>query len=153
MNMRFVIAVTLTAIALASTVASPSASAQDFASYQQRQKDLVAISAVFGALHHIRRTCEPRFEGDMWRDRMKRLVELEEPQTAARQEMVTSFNKAYRDAQRRYVVCDRRARDHAAVRAQQGDDIIARLTAPLYEVMADDALAAEDLDSTSERLQ
>ena len=149
MNMRFVIAVTLAAIA----VASPHASAQDFASYQQRQKDLVAISAIFGVLHHIRRTCEPRFEGDMWRERMKRLVELEEPQTAARQEMVTSFNKAYRDAQRRYIVCDRRARDHAAVRAQQGDDIITRLTAPLYEVMADDALAAEDLDSANERLQ
>lgn len=149
MNMRVVIAVTVAAI----TVASPHVTAQDFASYQQRQKDLAAISAVFGVLHHIRRTCEPRIEGDMWRERMKRLVELEEPQTAARQEMVTSFNKAYRDAQRRYIVCDRRARDHAALRAQQGDDIIARLTAPLYAVVAEDALAAENLNSSNERLQ
>lgn len=153
MNMRSVIAITLAAITLVSTVASTHATAQDFASYQQRQKDLVAISAVFGVLHHIRRTCEPRFEGDLWRERMKRLVELEEPQAAGQQEMVASFNKAYRDAQRRYVVCDRRARDQAALRAQQGDDIIARLTAPLYEVMAEDALAAENPDSSNERLQ
>lgn len=147
--MRNILALVFSAV----IVAAAPAAAQDFASYQQRQKDLVAISAVFGALHHIRRTCKPRYEGDIWRERMKRLVELEEPQTAARQEMVTSFNRAYRDAQRRYLVCDRRARDHAALRAQQGDDIVASLTAPLYEVMADDALAADNLDSTNERLQ
>ena len=150
MNMRFIIAVALSATLAAG---SPHASAQDFASYQQRQKDLVAISAVFGVLHHIRRTCEPRYEGDIWRERMKRLVELEEPQTEAQQEMVASFNKAYRDAQQRYIVCDRRARDHAARRAQQGDVIVARLTAPLYEVMAEDALAAETLDLAEEGLQ
>lgn len=150
MNMRIAIALSFVA---AITAISPHATAQDFAAYQQRQKDLVAISAVFGALHHIRRTCEPRFEGDLWRERMKRLVELEEPQTAVHEEMVKSFNKAYRDAQRRYLVCDRNARDHAARRAQQGDVIVARLTEPLFEVMAEDALAVEIVGSTAEPAQ
>ncbi len=141
MTKRIVIVVTLAAMIAA---ISARAAAQDFASYQQRQKDLVAISTVFGALHHLRRTCEPRLEGDIWRERMKQLVELEEPQIAVREEMVSRFNKAYRDAQRRYLVCDRRARNHAAARAQQGDVIVARLTAPLYEVMAaDEAIAQE----------
>ncbi len=130
---------------------STGAAAQDLARYQQRQKDLVAVSAVFGTLHHVRRTCEPRLEADAWRERMKKLVELEEPQPAAREEMVASFNKAYRDAQRRHPVCDRRARDYAAARAAQGDAIIARLTAPLYEVMAEDARADESRNGTDGR--
>ena len=133
------------------------AAAQDFEAYQQRQKDLVALSGVFGALHHLRRTCEPRREADRWRERMKQLVELEEPQTALREEMVGSFNAQYRNAQRRYLVCDRRARDRAASQALRGDDLVARLTAPLYEVMAEDALAVESTieieQPTVERLQ
>ena len=137
---------TLTAIATLALAITPFATtqsaAQDFSAYQQRQKDLVAISSVFGTLHHIRRTCEPRREGDMWRERMKRLVELEEPQTEVREEMVKSFNTAYRGAQSRFVMCDRRARDYAAARARLGDDIVARLTAPLYDVIAEDQAAA-----------
>jgi len=111
---------------------------QDFEDYQRRQSDIIAIAATFGDLHHIRRHCAPRREGDVWRERMKKLVELEEPQAAMREKMVTAFNNAYRNTQRRFPTCDRRARDYAAARAAQADAIVTRLMAPLYEAVAKD---------------
>ena len=50
--------------------------AQTAEDYRRRQADLNALSVVFGELHHIRRHCEPRREADLWRNRMKRMVEL-----------------------------------------------------------------------------
>ena len=111
------------------------ASAQTAADFRQRQSDLVSLASVFGTLHHVRRNCEPRMEADAWRNRMKRIVELEDPQPAAREEMVKAFNKSYRDAQRRFPGCSRAAEDYAAARADAGDEIVARLMAPLYEAM------------------
>lgn len=114
--------------------ASP-ALAQTAADYRQRQQDLVELASVFGELHHIRRLCEPRFEGDVWRERMKKLVELEQPQFEAREEMVKKFNAAYRSAGNRFLNCDRRARDYAAKRALFGESIIARLSVPLENAL------------------
>jgi len=124
----------LTAAALIAG-AAPALGASD---YQARHGDLVTLAGIFGELHHIRRNCEPRREADIWRDRMRRLVDLEEPRDLARNEMVASFNKSYRNAQGRYAYCDRDARAHAARRAAEGDAVIVRLMAPLYEAVAED---------------
>ena len=51
--------------------------AQTYDDYQRRFADLLALSSVFGELHHIRRTCLPRYEADTWRERMKQLIDLE----------------------------------------------------------------------------
>lgn len=120
------------AISLAGAV---SAAAEGYEDYRQRQEDLTALSAIFGDLHHIRRYCEPRAEADVWRERMKTVIDLEAPLPEARQEMISAFNRAYRAAQRRYPACNRRARDYAAAQALRADAIIARLTAPLYEAL------------------
>jgi uncharacterized protein (TIGR02301 family) len=112
------------------------ATAQDLETYRQRQRDLEVLAGLFGELHHLRRTCDPRLEADTWRERMKKLIELEEPQA-----LVQAFNTGYRDAQRRYPRCDRRARDYAASRAAQGEPVIARLTAPLHAEEEEDAFA------------
>ncbi len=109
------------------------ASAQDLETYQQRQRDLSALAELFGEMHHLRRTCDPRYEADVWRERMKKMIELEEPQDAEREQLVQEFNKGYRAAQRRYPACDRRARDYAAGRAAQGDVIVTRLTEALRQ--------------------
>ncbi len=122
----------------ACVLAASGAAAQTYERYQQRQDDLYALSSIFGELHHIRRTCEPRLEADIWRERMKSLVDLEEPAPDARNEMVARFNKGYRAAQQHFPSCDRRARDHAAARAALGGEIVARLTAPLEEALEDD---------------
>lgn len=124
-------------LSLGTAAISGPALAQDLASYQQRQRDLAALAELFGEMHHLRRTCEPRLEGDVWRERMKKMIELEEPQADEREALVQRFNKGYRDAQRRFPSCDRRARDYAAGRAAQGDEVVARLTESLRETEPD----------------
>ncbi|MEZ5891841.1 MAG: TIGR02301 family protein [Parvularculaceae bacterium] len=125
------------ALAALTLLAAPAfvagAAAQDFESYQQRQKDLTSLATLFGELHHLRRTCDPRYEADVWRERMKKLLELEEPQENEREALVGAFNKGYRAAQSRYPACTRKARDYAASRAVQGDTIVERLAAPLRD--------------------
>ena len=111
--------------------------AQSEGDYRDRLNDLVAISEIFGELHHIRRNCDPRREDEIWRERMKKLIEFEGPQGGARDRMVSAFNDGYRNAQRRFDYCDRRARDYAAVRAAEGDVIVARLMAPLYKSLGE----------------
>ncbi len=115
-------------LALALVIAAPAA-AQDPA---QRADDLETLSHTFGGLHHIRRMCEPRDEAEIWRSRMRRLVELEQPQPAVRDRMVAAFNAAFRAAEARFPSCDREARDYAAALAAEGDAAVARLSAPLY---------------------
>lgn len=122
----------LAAILAASALPAP-ALAQTAADFRQRQNDLVELASVFGELHHIRRLCEPRREGDVWRERMKRLVELEQPAFEAREEMVKRFNAGYQNAGGHFRHCDRRARDHAAGRASFAQTLVDRLSAPLEE--------------------
>ena len=88
---------------------------------------------IFGELHHIRRLCEPDREGDVWRDRMKRLIDLEQPSFDLREEMVGSFNDGYSSAQSRFAFCDRDAEDYAAARALTGEALVSNLSASLYE--------------------
>ncbi len=120
----------VTGLAFATIAAAQSQSADE---YQQRQNDLVELASVFGEMHHIRRSCAPRIEGDIWRERMKRLVDLEQPSVEAREEMVQRFNEGYRNAGDHFPVCDRRARDHAAARAVFARRLVDRLSAPLRE--------------------
>lgn len=110
--------------------------AQTAEEYRQRQSDLVELASVFGELHHIRRLCEPRLEGDVWRERMKSLVELEQPAAEARENMVKRFNTGYRNAGDHFSSCNRRARDHAASRAAFAHTIVRRLARPLREAAA-----------------
>lgn len=116
-------------------VAAPAAAEK--IDYAERADDLNALSRIFGELHHIRRACEPRYEADVWRDRMKKLIELEMPQTALRQDMVAAFNAGYRSAGARFDYCDRDARDYAASVAARGDEIATRLVEPLYEAITE----------------
>ena len=102
--------------------------AQTAADYRKRNADLIELATIFGELHHIRRMCEPRYEADVWRERMKMLIELEQPQFDAREAMVKGFNRGFRGAGSRFRRCSRNARDFAAGRALQGEEITDRLT-------------------------
>lgn len=104
--------------------------------YEQRARDLERLSGAFGELHHIRRLCEPRREAEVWRNRMRRLVELEQPTATLRDRMVAAFNSGFRNAEARYPYCDGEARDHAAAVAVDADEAVQRLAAPLYEAIA-----------------
>lgn len=103
----------------------------------QRGADLRTLSRIFGELHHIRRICEPEREGDAWRNRMRRLVELEEPASEIRAAMVEAFNAGFREMEAQFPYCDRDARDRAAEAAEQGEGVTQRLVAPLYDALSD----------------
>lgn len=113
-----------------------SANAQNI-DYKQRRADLIAVSGLFGELHHLRRLCEPRREGEIWRERMKRIIELEQPTSNLQNDLVRAFNDGYRDAQTRFDRCNRRSKDFAARRAASGEPRLARLMAPLYDEAGD----------------
>lgn len=99
--------------------------------YRARIERLVALARIFGEMHHIRRMCEPARESDIWRERMKSLVALEEPSFDVRDKMVAAFNEGYRAATNRFDACTRDAEDIAAARAAEGEQIVAALSAPL----------------------
>lgn len=117
---------------------SPAAAQQ--AGSAARNGALVGLARVFGELHHIRRLCEPARESDVWRDRMKRLIDLEQPTFDQREAMVAAFNDGYLGAQTRHPYCDAQAEDYAAARAAAGEALVSNLTAALYaEQNRDDA--------------
>ncbi len=116
--------------ALTVFVAQPAAAQDD---YEARRSALTGLSRIFGELHHIRRNCGPDSEADVWRERMKRLIDLEQPSFDLREEMVGSFNEGYTNAQTGFPECSRDARDFAASRALTGEALVSNLTAPLYE--------------------
>lgn len=119
-------------VILALVLAAAPAFAQEGANYGARQRGLVSLSRIFGELHHVRRTCDPDREADIWRNRMKRLIDLEEPPFDIREQMVGAFNDGYVEAQGRFPYCERDAEDYAASRAYAGEALIGNLTAPLY---------------------
>ncbi len=92
-----------------------------------RPDDLTALAEVFGELHHVRRLCEPRREGDLWRERMKQLVRLEQPTAKLRGRLVSSFNAGFRNAQGRFSKCDRAAEQFTETRAAEGAALAAKL--------------------------
>ncbi len=112
-------------------IAAAPAVAQGGADYGARQRGLVSLARIFGEMHHVRRTCDPDREADIWRNRMKRLIDLEEPSVDVREQMVGAFNDGYVGAQARHPTCDRDAEDYAANRAYAGEALISNLTAPL----------------------
>lgn len=126
---------------LALVLAAPAAAQE--ADYGARQRELVSLAQIFGEMHHIRRTCDPEREADVWRNRMKQLIDLEEPAFDIREQMVGAFNEGYVSAQARFPYCDRGAEDYAAARAYAGEALVSNLTAPLYE--AERGPEAEDV--------
>jgi uncharacterized protein (TIGR02301 family) len=118
-------------LVLVALAAAAPAQAQE-GDYGARQRGLVSLAQIFGELHHIRRTCDPDREADVWRNRMKRLIDLEEPSFEVREQMVGAFNQGYTGAQARFPYCDRDAEDYAAARAYAGEALVSNLTAPLY---------------------
>ncbi|MBI1364985.1 MAG: TIGR02301 family protein [Alphaproteobacteria bacterium] len=103
--------------------------------YAQRSEDLTSLSRAFGELHHIRRLCDPRAESEVWRERMRKLLDLETPAPALRDRMIEAFNDGFRSAESRFPYCDRDARNHAALVATQADKVATRLVEPIYQAM------------------
>lgn len=116
---------------IVSLAATQDVSAQD-EGYKRRQSNLVALSTVFGRLHHLRRLCVSRREDQLWRDHMKQVIELEDPVSQTRAAMIDGFNAGFNSAQRNYDRCTRQVEELAAEEAIRGEAVAASLQAPLF---------------------
>ncbi len=124
------------------TAAAPLHAQTGFDEYRLRQGQLSRLSAVFGELHHIRRMCDPAREANLWRERMKSMLELEEPTAEQRNVLVAAFNEGYTKAQSLFRSCDRRAENYAAAAGAEGAQLVSTLSKPLLEAAKENAPGA-----------
>lgn len=65
---------------------------------------LVRLSEILGAVHYLRELCGAD-EGQIWRDRMRELIESEGSTAVRRIRLTRSFNQGYHSYSRTYKSC------------------------------------------------
>lgn len=106
-------------VLLALLLASP-ALAQDRTPVAR--ESLSDLAFVLGQAHALRTRCFG--EGDqVWRARMVRMVEVEQPDEDFRDQLFESFNTGFLGAQASHPRCDAAARSEAARTAARGRDL------------------------------
>ncbi|MGE8942262.1 TIGR02301 family protein [Leptospira interrogans] len=88
------------AAALGLLVAYPSV-AQEARGYDDK---LLRLSEILGAVHYLRELCGAD-EGQLWRDRMRDLIDAEGSSALRRARLTRSFNKGYQGYSRTYRTC------------------------------------------------
>ncbi len=87
------------------------------------QREILAdLAYVLGQAHALRTLCEGEGE-QVWRARMARMVELENPDDAFREQLYDGFNTGFLGAQAAHTRCDARARAAVADVAARGRDL------------------------------
>jgi len=77
------------------------ASAQDNRPYDDK---LMRLSEILGAVHYLRELCGAD-EGQLWRDRMRELIDSEGTTALRKARLTRSFNKGYQGYSRTYRTC------------------------------------------------
>lgn len=65
---------------------------------------LMRLAEILGAVHYLRELCSAN-DGQIWRDRMKELIDTEGGTAIRRARLTRSFNQGYRSYRRTYVTC------------------------------------------------
>jgi uncharacterized protein (TIGR02301 family) len=65
---------------------------------------LLRLSELLGAVHYLRELCGAN-DGQLWRDRMKELMDAEGSSALRRAKLTRSFNKGYNSYSRTYKEC------------------------------------------------
>lgn len=91
------------ALALVCVMAQAPARAQiDSRPYDEK---LMRLSELLGAIHYLRELCGAS-DGQLWRDRMRELIDADGAGSALRRSRMTkSFNNGYRSYRRSYQTC------------------------------------------------
>jgi uncharacterized protein (TIGR02301 family) len=87
-------------LALVFLAATP-ARAQDVKPYDER---LMRLSEILGAVHYLRELCG-NSDGQLWRERMRDIMEGEGSSALRRAKLTRSFNNGYRSYSRTYQSC------------------------------------------------
>lgn len=80
--------------------------AQTAANIENRPYDekLMRLAEVLGAVHFLRELCAGT-DGQMWRDRMRELLDAEGSTALRKARLTRSFNNGYRSYSRTYIAC------------------------------------------------
>jgi uncharacterized protein (TIGR02301 family) len=92
------------------------------------RETLTDLAYTLGQAHALRTRCEGESD-QVWRARMVRMVELEQPEEAFRNQLFESFNTGFLGAQAAHPQCDSKARAEAARVAVRGRDLSRALAA------------------------
>ena len=92
------------------------------------EEDLVRLSEILGAVHHLREVCNAN-EGQLWRGKMQALLRLEDPDAALKELLIARFNRAYHQHRLAYSRCTGQARADAARLLDEGAALTDRLAA------------------------
>jgi uncharacterized protein (TIGR02301 family) len=65
---------------------------------------LMRLAEILGAVHYLRELCSAN-DGQLWRERMKELIDTEGGTALRRARLTRSFNQGYRSYRRTYVTC------------------------------------------------
>ncbi len=89
-------------LAMATILASAPASATtESKPYDDK---LMRLAEIMGAVHYLRELCSAS-DGQLWRDRMRELIESEGSSALRRANLTRSFNQGYRSYSRTYSSC------------------------------------------------
>jgi uncharacterized protein (TIGR02301 family) len=98
---RFTGAMLLTAATATGAAGQIALGAADSKPYDER---LMRLSEILGAVHYLRELCGAN-DGQVWRDRMKELMDSEGSTALRRAKLTRSFNSGYRSYSRTYNSC------------------------------------------------
>lgn len=88
------------ALPQSAAIAAPTIS-QDSKPYDDK---LLRLAEILGAVHYLRELCSAN-DGQLWRDRMKELLDTEGSTALRKARLTRSFNQGYRSYRRTYVTC------------------------------------------------
>jgi uncharacterized protein (TIGR02301 family) len=87
---------------------------------------LLRLCEILGAVHYLRELCGSN-DGQLWRDRMKELMDTEGSSALRRAKLTRSFNNGYRSYSRTYNTCSTSAQTAINRFLAEGADIAANL--------------------------
>ncbi|MEE9329474.1 MAG: TIGR02301 family protein [Parvularculaceae bacterium] len=131
--MKIVLVLLAFAIALTPALAQDNARTDASDIYRGRQDHLVLLAETLGELHHLRQLCHRNSRPDLWRERMKELVTLEEPVAVTRQKMIEGFNHRFKKAEKKWTNCAFDAVEQARSLAREGRAIANLLADPFQQ--------------------
>ncbi|MGE0022313.1 MAG: TIGR02301 family protein [Hyphomicrobium sp.] len=90
---------------------------------------LMRLAEILGAVHYLRELCSAN-DGQLWRDKMKEILDTEGSSAIRRARLTRSFNQGYRSYRRTYVTCTPTAQSSIerflSEGIQIGDALVAR---------------------------
>lgn len=88
---------------------------------------LMRLSEILGAVHYLRELCGAN-DGQMWRDRMRELMDAEGSTSLRRARLTRSFNNGYRSYSRTYSSCTSPAQTAITRFLAEGADLADAMT-------------------------